>query len=413
MNTRYEQRTASSRELRAAFRKALPGGDTRSVASFAPYPVVVDRGAGARVWDVDGNDYLDLLNNYTSLVHGHAHPQVTQAIVDSARLGTVHPAPHRSQLVLADLLIERYPAVEQVRFTNSGSEAAILAARLVRHLTGRRRVILMDGGYHGTGQLFADPHPDVVRVPFNDVDALTEALDETVAGVFAEPFLGSAGVIPADPAYLHAVQQHSRRVGALFVLDEIQALRSAFHGTHAALGLDPDLLLMGKIIGGGLPVGAVGGRAELLADLSTDSGPALPHSGTFNGNVLSMSAGQVVMSLLDESAIATLDKRAADLADDIESLGRARHLHVSVTRAGSIMHVHFLAKPPTDAASARQGDRQLNAALHLELLNEGVYTAPRGMLNLSTALEDGDLEYVHSAYDRALTSVANDPRAQL
>lgn len=412
MSTGYERRTPLSMELRGAFRAVLPGGDTRSVASFAPYPAVLDRGAGARVWDVDGNDYLDLLNNYTSLVHGHAHPRITEAIVTAAGQGTVHPAPHRSQLALAELLVERFPAVEQVRFTNSGSEAAILAARLVQHLTGRRRVVLMDGGYHGTGQLFADPHPDVVRVPLNDVDVLTDALDETVAGVFAEPFLGSAGVIPADGAYLRAARERSRQVGALFVLDEIQALRSAFHGTHAALGLDPDLLLMGKIIGGGLPVGAVGGRAELLADLSTDTGPALPHSGTFNGNVLSMAAGHVAMTLLDEAAIATLDERAARLAGEIESLARARGLSVSVTRAGSIMHVHFLPDPPLDAAAARQGDHALNAALHLALLTEGVYTAPRGMLNLSTALSDDDLDQVRSAYDRALGSVAAGPQVQ-
>jgi glutamate-1-semialdehyde 2,1-aminomutase len=407
MSTGYERRTPVSKGLRAAFRAVLPGGDTRSVASFAPYPVVVDRGEGARIWDVDGNDYVDLLNNYTSLVHGHAHPRITEAIVAAASQGTVHPAPHRSQLVLAELLVERYPAVGQVRYTNSGSEAAILAARLVQHLTGRRRVVLMDGAYHGTGQLFADPHPDVVRVPLNDLDALAGVLDETVAGVFVEPFLGSAGVIPADGAYLHAVQERSHRVGALFVLDEIQALRSAFHGTHAALGLTPDLLLMGKIIGGSLPIGAVGGRAELLADLATDTGPVLPHSGTFNGNVLSMAAGQVAMTLLDEAAIATLDERAARLAADIETLAHSRELPVSVTRAGSIMHVHFLPEAPADAATARRGDRALNTALHLALLTEGVYTAPRGMLNLSTALTDDDLDQVRSAYDRALAFVAD------
>jgi glutamate-1-semialdehyde 2,1-aminomutase len=412
MDSAYEQRTPSSKGLRDAFRAVLPGGDTRSVASFAPYPVVVERGAGARIWDVDGNDYLDLLNNYTSLVHGHAHPRITEAIVTAAGQGTVHPAPHRTQLALAELLVERYPAVEQVRFTNSGSEAAILAARLVRHLTGRRRVVLMDGGYHGTGELFADPDPDVVRVPLNDVAALTDALDETVAGVFAEPFLGSAGVIPADGAYLRAVRERSRQVGALFVLDEIQALRSAFHGTHGALGLDPDLLLMGKIIGGGLPVGAVGGQAELLADLASDSGPVLPHSGTFNGNVLSMAAGHVAMSLLDQTAITTLDERASRLAGEIAAVGRSRGLPVSVTRAGSIMHVHFLADAPTDAAAARLGDRALNSALHRALLTEGVYTAPRGMLNLSTALTDDDLDHVRSAYDHALASVAQGPEAQ-
>jgi glutamate-1-semialdehyde 2,1-aminomutase len=224
--------------------------------------------------------------------------------------------------------------------------------------------------------------------------------------VFAEPFLGSGGVVPAREDFLHAVQQSARAAGALFVLDEIQGLRNHYHGTHEAFGLSPDLVLMGKIIGGGFPVGAVGGRAGLLEHLSTSAPRQLAHSGTFNGNVLSMVAGDVSMELLTEDAVARLGRMAARLQDDIARAGKQAGLDVTVTRAGSIMHVHFLGHPPADFAEAERADRRPGTLLHLALLNNGVYAAPRGMLNLSTALSDADLDVAAGAYERAFAAVA-------
>jgi glutamate-1-semialdehyde 2,1-aminomutase len=313
---------------------------------------------------------------------------------------------------LAEHLIERLPAVERIRFTNSGSEAAILAARLARHVTGRRKLVLAEGGYHGTGTFFADAHPDVVRVPYNDLPALERAIDETVAGVFLEPFLGSAGVVPAEPGFLLGAQQAASRAGALFVLDEIQGLRNAYEGVHGLLGLQPDLVLMGKIIGGGVPIGAVGGRAELLDTLASGSGQRLAHSGTFNGNVVAMAAGVVAMSLLDRDAIAELDQRADRIAGAAESAAERHGLPLRVTRAGSIMHAHFLAVPPRNAADAAAGCAVRNQALHLALLVRGIYTAPRGMLNLSTALTEDQVSLVCDGYDAALAEVASQPEMQ-
>lgn len=407
MEDEYRRRTPASAAMRERFVRCLPGGETRSVAFFEPYPVVIASGEGAVIHDIDGNEYVDVLNNYTSLVHGHAHPLVTEALVRAARQGTVHPAPHVSQAALAEHLVERFPAVERVRFTNSGSEAAVLAARLARHVTGRSRLVLATGAYHGTGSFFADAHPDVVRVPYNDPAALAAALDETVAAVFLEPFLGSAGVIPADSGYLQAAQAAAEEAGALFVLDEIQGLRADFNGVHGRLGLQPDLVLMGKIIGGGLPVGAVGGRGDLLDALAAaGGGPRLAHSGTFNGNVVTMEAGLVSMTLLDPPTIATLNKRAQQIGDSISAAATRHGLPVHVLRFGSIMHVHFLADAPRDATAAAAGDHRLAEALHLALLVHGVFPAPRGMLNLSTALTDAQVDQVRGAYDQALSAVA-------
>jgi glutamate-1-semialdehyde 2,1-aminomutase len=405
---RYRDLTPTSAALHDRFVRVLPGGETRSVAHYEPYPVVIESGAGCHLRDVDGNEYVDVLNNYTSLVHGHAHPEVTAAIALTAGLGTVHPAPHLAQAELAELLTQRYPAVEQARFTNSGSEAAILAARLARHVTGRQVLVLADGGYHGTGVFFADPHPDVVRVPYNDITALEAALStHQVAAVFLEPFLGSAGVIPAAEGYLAAAEQAAHLAGSLFVLDEIQAARTAYNGTHGALGLRPDLVLLGKIIGGGVPIGAVGGRADVLAAVTAAAPRRLAHSGTFNGNVMAMTAGRVALDLLTAAAIDLLNRRALEIATAIESAASGYDIPVSVTRAGSILHVHFLAEAPTTAEAARQGREDLARALHLTLLTQGIYSAPRGMLNLSTALRDVDVDHVVRGYSASLSTLRN------
>lgn len=407
----FVRRTRQSKASRDRLAASLPGGETRSVAGYAPYPVALIAGTGNTVRDLDDNEYLDLLNNYTSLVHGHSHPRITAAVHQALPRGTVFPAPHPVQGQLARLLVTRFPAVQLARFTNSGSEASVLAARLARHVTGRERIVMFSGGYHGTGERFADPSDTVTRLPYNDPAALRARVDKTVGAVFVEPFLGSGGVVPAREEFLHAVQESARIAGALFILDEIQALRNHYHGTHAALGLSPDLILMGKIIGGGLPIGAVGGRADLLAQLASLSPRQLAHSGTFNGNVLSMVAGAVSVELLTAAEITRLDRMAARLQEDITRAGKQAGLEVTVTRAGSIMHVHFLAAPPADHESAERADQRPAALLHLALLNNGVYTAPRGMLNLSTAVTSADLDVAAAAYERAFAAVAREWRA--
>lgn len=367
---------------------------------FRPYPVVVDHARGARLFDVDGNEYVDVLNNYTALVHGHAFGPIVDAVAAASRDGSVYPAPHPRQLELAEVLVDRYPAAQRVRFTNSGTEAALLAARIARRATGRPRLLLFEGGYHGTAPDFLGETADTVRVSYNDLDALLIGLDGDVAAVFAEPFLGSGGVIPAADGFLEGVQNAARETGALFVLDEVQSLRNDYRGVHGGLGLRPDLVLMGKLIGGGLPVGAVGGDAELLALTASENPGSLPHSGTFNGNVLTCAAGTESLRHLEEAAIEGLDTAARALTEGIERAALTAGVGLEVTRSGSVMHVHLA------AGDGEIDDAASTAALHVALLLEGVYAAPRGMLNLSTALTDRDLEHVADAYGRAFERVA-------
>ena len=301
-------------------------------------------------------------------------------------------------------LVARLGAAERVRFTNSGSEATVLALRIARAATGRRNVVAFEGAYHGSVPELVDGSPEVARVPYNDLDAAAAAVDGATAAVLVEPFLGTGGVVPAAPGYLAGLADLARRAGALFVLDEVQSVRNAFGGVHGALGLAPDLVVLGKVIGGGFPVGAVAGRAELL-DLTDARRPgALSHAGTFNGNVVTTAAGLASLELLDADAIARLDVRAATLADGIEAAARATGVAAVVTRSGSVLHVHRARERPT--AAVPSDDPGPVAALHLALLLEGVFAAPRGMLNLSTVMTDADVAEVGAAYERAFRRLA-------
>lgn len=401
----YVASTPRSRELHDRLCRVMPAGQTRTLVHFEPYPVVIAEGDGPSLRDLDGNEYVDVLNNYTSLVHGHRHPALTDAVRRVLDAGTVFPAPHERQLDLAELLQSRFPAAERVRFTNSGTEASLLAMRIARAATGRAGILVFEGSYHGSVPEFADGSAAVVQVPYNDAASAAAAIDTSIAAVLVEPFLGSGGVVPAEAGFLEHLRERTAAVGSLLVLDEVQSLRNAIAGVHGELELAVDLVLMGKIIGGGFPVGAVAGRADLLALMDPRRPGSLSHSGTFNGNIATVTAGAVAMRLLDSAAIADLNRRAATLAAAIEAAGDRVGVAVSVSRSGSILQVHVARERPTTAIVWSPESRAAAAMLHLALLVEGVYAAPRGMLNLSTAMTEDHVNTVASAYERAFARV--------
>jgi glutamate-1-semialdehyde 2,1-aminomutase len=392
----YRERTPGSAASFEAARRVLPGGETRAVTSYPPYPVIITEGHGARLTDVDGRVYLDLVNNYTAMVHGSAFGPAVEAVADLLPRGYAFASPHPYQVALAELLAARVPSVQRVRFTNSGTEAALLAARIASRATGRRRLLMFDGAYHGSASLFLPGSPDVARARWNDLAAVETLLarpDHDIGAVFAEPFLGAGGVRPAEPGFLAAVAGVARERGALFVLDEVQGLRNGPGGEQGRLGLVPDLTLLGKIIGGGFPIGAVGGRADLLElTVAAMTAGSVTHAGTFNGHLAAAVAGTMTLRYLDEAAITGLNAAAAELDSRIVAGATAADLPAEVTRAGSIMNVHL-------------GDPGQLADLHIALLLNGVYTTPRGMINLSTALSPGDLDGIAAAYATAFTQV--------
>ena len=389
----YRDRTPASAAAFEAAKRVMPGGETRAVTTYPPYPVIISEGQGARLLDLDGHRYLDLVNNYTSLVHGNAFGPVNDELAELLPRGLAFASPHLHQIALAELLISRLPSVQRVRFTNSGTEASLLAARIVARATGRDRLLLFDGAYHGSAALFLPGSPSVLRAPWNDLDAVAALLatrGHEIAAVFAEPFLGAGGVRPAAPGFLAAVAGLARDLGVLFVLDEVQALRNGVHGEQGRLRLSPDLTLLGKIIGGGFPIGAVGGRADLLELTVAASTPGhVSHAGTFNGHLAAAVAGAITLRHLDAGAIARLNESAGALGERIAAGATAAGVPAEVTRAGSILQVHL------DGAGPHE------ASLHLALLLNGVYTTPRGMINLSTALTAADLDAAGAAYETA------------
>jgi glutamate-1-semialdehyde 2,1-aminomutase len=391
----YRDRTPASAAAFEAARRVLPGGETRAVTTYPPYPVIITEGQGARLLDLDGHRYLDLVNNYTSLVHGNAFGPVNEELAELLPRGLAFASPHLHQIALAELLISRLDSVQRVRFTNSGTEASLLAARIVMRATGRDRLLLFDGAYHGSAALFLPGSPSVLRAPWNDLDAVSTLLashGDQVAAVFAEPFLGAGGVRPASPGFLAAVADLARARGALFVLDEVQGLRNGPGGEQGLLGLSPDLTLLGKIIGGGFPIGAVGGRADLLELTVAGSTPGnVSHAGTFNGHLAAAVAGAVTLRHLDGEAINRMNESAGALGERIAAVAAAAGVPAAVTRAGSIMHVHL--------------DEASEVSLHLALLLSGVYATPRGMINLSTALTPADLDAVGAAYETAFGKI--------
>lgn len=408
--TLVEEYTATRPRSCEAFEKArrvLPGGQTRSVTHYDPFPSLIRFGHGRTLVDLDGHEYFDVLNNYTSLIHGNAYGPASDAVRALLDRGVAFASVHSEQMDLAGRILERLPSAELVRFTNSGSEASALAARIARHVTGRRDIVMAEGGFHGTVAPLIAGEPNVIRVPYNDQQALELAVNERTAAVFLEPFQGAGGVIPGNKEYLQHAQKVASSHGALFVLDEIQSLRNNYHGVQEKLGLNPDLTLLGKIIGGGFPIGAVAGRAKLLDATSPYTIRRLEHAGTFNGHLAAAAAGSATLDHLDPSAITRLNARAGELATAIEDGAAAVGLKVVVTRDGSIMNVHPHRAPANSKEAAKP--QKFHRSLHLALLLEGVYASTRGMLNLSTALSDADLRDVAKLYGNAFQRLTEDP----
>jgi glutamate-1-semialdehyde 2,1-aminomutase len=407
----FRERTPRSAELAAAASRVMPGGDTRASAHHAPYQLTLARGEGPWLTDVDGNRYLDLIGNFTSLVHGNAYPPIIEAARAAMEAGTSWPARNVHALALAEELVDRVPSVDRLRFTNSGSEATMLALELAREATGRRLVLMARYGYHGSAPHFevgthGHEGPETLVATYGDAASFATVLAERgdeVAAVILEPVLGSGGLLAATPEFLLAVQRAAHAAGALFVLDEVITLRLSTGGAQQALGVRPDLTAMGKIIGGGFPVGAVGGREDVLA-LSDPARSRLVHSGTFNGNPVTTAAGLVSVRHLGQEQIDRLGVQAATLEDALAKAAADVGLPLSIRRAGSMLQLFLSDTAP--AATPLRTDGELIGAFHLAALTRGVFFAPRGLLALSTVLDDALVAETGERLAEALADVA-------
>jgi glutamate-1-semialdehyde 2,1-aminomutase len=422
----YGIRTEGSRGILERLERSIPGGNTRSLAFFPPYPLVISSGSGCRIRDADGNEFIDLLNNYTASVHGHAMPAVNEAMGEQAALGTVFPAPGEPQAELAERIVGRVASVEKVRFANSGTEAVMMAVRGARAFTGREKIIKAEGGYNGMWEQVPisrtqDPDPyraampdgvrDLVRmVDYNDVARLEAAMEEEgeeVAAIILEPVTGT-GVFEGTPEYFAAARRLADEHGALLICDEVITLRLDFGGFQEVLGVRPDLTTMGKIIGGGLPVGAFGGREDVMELFDPRTKHHLHHSGTFNGNLMTMAAGRVALDLLTQREIERINALGERLADGLRrSLDERPDLQGVVNSCGSLVHVNFGTEGEVRKYSDLNLDSPVAARFHLAALDEGVYFAPRGFMNTSTAMDEQVVDDVLEACSRAMERAAD------
>ena len=398
----YVASTPRAAELHNQAMKYLPGGSTRGVQYFPPYPFVAERGEGLYIYDVDGNRYLDYVINATSLILGHAHPKVVKAIQDKASLGTAFSVPTEDQTKLARVLCERIPSVETLRFTNSGTEGTLMAIRAARAFTGKHKIAKFEGGYHGSHEYAEisvspsadklDPNEitsvpqypgqppsiseDVIVMPYNDLEACERIIrqhKDDLSCVIMEAISSSFGYLPANVDFLSGIRELTTELGILLIFDEVQSLRVAPGGAQELLGVTPDLTCMGKIIGGGTPVGAFGGREDVMALYDpTENGPTLGHSGTFNGNPLTMAAGAVVMDEMTPDVYQQMSQLGETLRSKLRAVFDELDIPAQVTGVASLFGIHFTSEEIVDYRSTLSGDKALKGALSTGLLNEGV-----------------------------------------
>jgi glutamate-1-semialdehyde 2,1-aminomutase len=394
---RYRERTPASGRRFEELRRYLPGGDSRSTLFYPPYPAVLVQGDGCRVVDLDGNRLLDLTGNHSTLVHGYGAPQVMEAIRRQVELGTCFSGPTEAQLRFARHLVERIGSLERVRFTNSGTEAVMMAVRAARQFTGRRMIAKLEGGYHGTSEaLMGSEHPDLLVLPAHDADdtvGLLERHGTGIAALLVEPVQGSAGMLALDGAYLRALRDATRRLGIVLVFDEVISLRLAHGGAEEHFGIEPDMSCLGKMIGGGLPLGVFGGREEIMALFDPSQGPpVIPHPGSYNANPVSLAAGLATMELLTREAVARLnatgDRLRAGLAEVFAEAG----VPVSITGLGSLFGIHLTEGPVRTIRDAARADAALRHQVFLGLYVEGILLDPRGVGALSTAIGEPEIE---------------------
>ncbi len=409
----YRRLTPGSARAHEQAARWIAGGTSRQSSYWKPYPLTIVKGTDSRVWDIDGNCYIDIINNFTALVHGHAYPPVVDAVRDFLPNGHLWAANNVHQTELAELICRRVRSVSAIRFCNSGSEASNLGLKLVRTATGRRKVLMARFGYHGMVPEFESGSmnqcgPDTFVGDFNSAQSFEAVLDEfgqEIAGVFLEPMLGAGGVLVGDSDFFFRVAKATREAGALFVLDEVQTFRLAEGGLQALLDVEPDLTLFGKFIGGGFPAGAVGGNAEVMAVLDPDHLRAY-HSGTFNGNPISMLAGALTVRDLTAAKIDHMTNLAIRLKEGLLRAAQQVGLPLAVNQTGSLLNVFLMPEAPPTAW--QRTDEDTSRRFHLAALNHGVFFARRGFMVLSTCMTPGLIDEIVDRCRAALEDVARE-----
>ncbi len=400
-----ERYIAANPNSAAAHRQAclsMPGGNTRTVLYYDPFPLRVVSGTGAHITDADGHDYLNFLGEYTAGLFGHSHP-VIRAAIDRALDGGVNLSAHNlHEIRLAELICERFSSIERVRFTNSGTEANLMAISSARLHTGRSKVMVMNGGYHG-GLLYFVGGGNPINAPFefvlgrfNDVDATRQLIRkhaDSLACILLEPMLGAFGCLPSEQDFLEMLREESRNCGAVLIFDEVMTSRLSPSGAQQLYGVTPDMTTLGKYIGGGMTFGAFGGADEIMKQFDPEQQGAIPHAGTFNNNTLSMAAGITALESVYSPEVAVAhNQRGNALRVRLNTIAKELDAPIRWTGIGSLMNLHGCRdniRTPEDLAASEDRIKEL---IFLDLLNSGFYIARRGFTALMLPLENRDLD---------------------
>jgi glutamate-1-semialdehyde 2,1-aminomutase len=396
----YRVRNPKSLAQHRAACAALPGGNTRSAIHVDPFPLTMIRGEGARLRDLDGHEYVDFLSEFTAGIYGHSHPMIRAAITAALEGGLNFGAHNTTEARFAAAICARFPSIELVRFTNSGTEANLMAVSAARAITGRPKILVFTGGYHG-GVFYFRGHGSPLNAPFeyllgryNDlasVEALVRPHRAEIAAILVEPMQGTTGCIPAERSFLDGLRTLADETGALLIFDEVMTSRLAPGGLQEAHGILPDLTTLGKYVGGGMSFGAFGGRADIMERFDPRRPDAFQHAGTFNNNVLTMNAGLVGLTeLYTPECARSLNAFGDQLREQLNAVVRRHGLAMQFTGLGSMFSVHMTDAPIRSQDDTEQGNTALRDLFYFDLIAHGIWFAKRGMFALSIVLDEDD-----------------------
>ncbi|MGN1385590.1 MAG: glutamate-1-semialdehyde 2,1-aminomutase [Bacillus sp. (in: firmicutes)] len=420
---------------KAAFKEAvnlMPGGvnsPVRAFKSVAMDPIFMERGQGSKIYDIDGNEYIDYVLSWGPLILGHSHPEVVEELKKVAETGTSFGAPTLLENKLAKLIIERIPSMEIVRMVNSGTEATMSALRLARGYTGRNKILKFEGCYHGHGDsllikagsgvatLGLPDSPGVpegvakntITVPYNDLESVRYAFEhfgEDIACVIVEPVAGNMGVVPSLPGFLQGLREITNQYGSLLIFDEVMTgFRVAYNCASGYYGVDPDITCLGKVVGGGLPVGAYGGKAEIMNQIAPSG--SIYQAGTLSGNPMAMTAGIATLSRLTPADYEEFKRKGDLLEEGITNAAKKYGVPLTFNRAGSMIGFFFTNEKVINYETAKASDLEFFANYYREMANEGIFLPPSQFegLFLSTAHSDEDIAKTIAAVEKAFATL--------
>ena len=413
VTARYESANPGSRAQYERARKSMPGGNTRTGMFYPPFPLAIEKAAGATLTDVDGHTYTDFVGDFSAGLYGHSHPVIREAVQATLDSGMAYGSTSPYEARLAALVCARFPSIEQVRFTTSGTEGNMLALVTARAVTGKDSIMVFEGAYHGGTIYFGReaapivvPFPFVIA-PYNDAEEARRLIRENahrLAAVLVEPLQGASGAIPASAEFLGALREACSAHDVLLIFDEVMTSRVAPDGRQGQLGIVPDLTTLGKYIGGGFSCGALGGPAEIMKCFDPSRPDSFVHHGTFNNNVFMLIAGAAGLKKIFTPPVQIALNEAGDaLREALNGLAARHGASFQVTGLGSIMTMHLQREPIRSIRDIAPRDSRLRQLLHLDLIDKGFFTARRGYMAPSLAIAETDCDGLIEAVDEFLT----------